>query len=175
MLGTLDLPDKGEVHFDGRDISHLKRKDLETFRNHSLGFVFQHHHLLPQFNLMENVLIPTLPARDKSQDRKRAEELIQKVGLWEHRHKYPHELSGGECQRTAVIRSLINNPDLVLADEPTGSLDFENSIQLMELLLNFNREDGVTLVVVTHSRELALKLDRTYNLHSGNLEMIRES
>lgn len=174
LLGTLDRPDEGKIHFDGKELSRLGRKDLEKFRNRSLGFVFQHHHLLPQFSLMENVLVPTLPARNGNKARKRAEALVQKVGLWEHRHKYPHELSGGECQRTAVIRALVNNPDLVLADEPTGSLDHENSIQLLELLLKFNKEDGVTLVVVTHSRELALKLGKTYRLQSGNLEMIRE-
>lgn len=175
LLGTLDSPDKGEIHFNGSDISRLTRKELDRFRNKSLGFVFQQHHLLPQFSLMENVLVPTLPAGNEPGARERAEELVKKVGLWEHRHKYPHELSGGECQRTAVVRSLVNNPEIILADEPTGSLDHDNSIQLMELLMNFNKEEGLTLVVVTHSRELAMKLDRTYRLLSGNLELIRES
>ena len=175
LLGTLDRPDEGEIHFNGRDISLLTRKELERFRNRTLGFVFQQHHLFPQFNLMENVLVPTLPGRYGRESTQRAEELVKKVGLWEHRHKFPHELSGGECQRTAVVRSLVNNPEIILADEPTGSLDHENSIQLLELLLKFNKEEGLTLVVVTHSRELALKLDRTYRLLSGNLEPIRES
>ncbi|MBA7483567.1 Lipoprotein-releasing system ATP-binding protein LolD [subsurface metagenome] len=173
LLGSLDIPDKGEIYFNGSDISKMSRKALGRFRNLSLGFVFQQHHLFPQFNLMENVLIPTLPRRDGRGTRQRAEELLQKVGLWEHCHKYPHELSGGECQRTAVVRSLVNNPEIILADEPTGSLDHENSVQLMDLLMKFNREDGVTLAVVTHSRELALKLDRTYRLLGGSLELIR--
>ena len=175
MLGTLDRPDKGKILFNGSDISLLSSKELDSFRNRTLGFVFQQHHLLPQFNLMENVMVPTLPAGDGRGSMQRAEELVKKVGLWEHRHKYPHELSGGECQRTAVVRSLVNNPEIILADEPTGSLDHENSIQLLDLLLRFNKEEGLTLVVVTHSRELAMKLDRTYRLLSGNLELIRES
>ncbi|MFC2116400.1 ABC transporter ATP-binding protein [Bacteroidota bacterium] len=175
LLGTLDKPDKGEIHFRGSDISLLSSKELDRFRNQNLGFVFQQHHLLPQFNLMENVLVPTLPGRNGRGNRQGAEELIKKIGLWEHRHKYPNELSGGECQRTAVVRSLVNNPEIILADEPTGSLDHDNSVQLIELLMKFNKEDGITLIVVTHSSELALKLDRSYNLLNGNLELIRES
>ena len=171
MLGTLDKPDTGKIHFNGRNISEMSGRELESFRNLSLGFVFQQHHLLPQFNLIENVLIPTLPNRGVNRNIERAEELLQKVGLWEHRHKYPNQLSGGECQRTAVIRSMVNNPEIILADEPTGSLDHENSIQLIELLLKFNREDGLSLVVVTHSRELALKFDTSYRLFNGHLEL----
>ena len=175
LLGSLDRPDEGEIYFQGRDILQFTGKELDQFRNRSLGFVFQQHHLLPQFSLLENVLIPTLPGRSDPDTLQRAEELVRRVGLWEHRDKYPHELSGGECQRTAVVRSLINNPEIILADEPTGSLDHENSLQLFELILNFNKEYGVTLVVVTHSNELAMKLDKTYRLLSGNLELIRES
>jgi lipoprotein-releasing system ATP-binding protein len=175
QLGSLDRPDEGEIYFQGRDILKLSGKELDQFRNTSLGFVFQQHHLLPQFNLMENVMIPTLPGKSDQDAIQRAEELVRKVGLWDHRDKYPHELSGGECQRTAVVRSLINNPEIILADEPTGSLDHENSIQLFDLLLRFNKEYGVTLVVVTHSNELALKLDKTYSLLNGNLELIRET
>ena len=175
LLGSLDRPDEGEIYFQNRDILQLTRKELDQFRNRSLGFVFQQHHLLPQFSLMENVMIPTLPGMSDNEAMQRAEELVRKVGLWEHRDKYPHELSGGECQRTAVVRSLINNPEIILADEPTGSLDHENSIQLFDLLLKVNKEYGVTLVVVTHSNELAMKLDKTYRLLNGNLELIRES
>ena len=175
LLGTLDKPDRGEILYHGKDLARLSSKELDSFRNNSLGFIFQQHHLLPQFNLIENVLVPTLPGRNDRGAGKRAEELVRKVGLWEHRYKYPHELSGGECQRTAVVRSLVNNPEIILADEPTGSLDHENSIQLLELLMRFNKEEGVTLIVVTHSSDLAMNLDRTYRLRSGNLELMRES
>ena len=175
LLGSLDRPDNGEIYFNGSDILTLSRKELDEFRNTSLGFVFQQHHLLPQFSLMENVILPSLPGGGGQKIRERAEELIRTVGLWEHRDKYPHELSVGECQRTAVVRSLINNPEIILADEHTGSLDQKNSLHLFDLLLKFNKEKGLTLVVVTHSNELALKLDKTYNLLSGTLELIRES
>ena len=175
LLGSLDKPDGGEVLFRGSNISKMNRKALESFRNISLGFVFQQHHLLPQFNLMENVLVPILPGGNDKKRRQRAEELIRNVGLWDHRHKFPHELSGGECQRTAVVRSLVNDPEIILADEPTGALDHDHSIRLFELLMKFNREDGLALVVVTHSEELALKLDRTFRLRNGKLELISES
>ena len=171
MLGSLNRPDSGKIVFNGRDISGMSGKELDAFRNLSLGFVFQQHHLLPQFSLIENVLIPTLPGGDGNRKKERAEELIRKVGLWDHHHKYPHQLSVGECQRTAVVRAMVNNPGIILADEPTGSLDNENSMQLIELLLKFNREDGLTLVVVTHSKELAMKFDLIYSLNNGNLEL----
>lgn len=175
LLGSLDKPDSGEIFINERDILKLNRSELDRFRNSSLGFVFQQHHLLPQFSLLENVMIPSLPGKAGSGIRNRAEELIKSVGLWEHRDKYPHELSGGECQRTAVVRSLINSPEIILADEPTGSLDQKNSIQLIELLLKINKENGLTLVMVTHSNELAMRLDKTYTLLNGTLELISES
>lgn len=175
LLGSLDQPDTGEILYRGSDISRMDRKARSSFRNRSIGFVFQQHHLLPQFNLMENALVPVLPGNHDRKARQRAEELLRKTGLWEHRHKYPHELSGGECQRTAVVRSLVNAPEIILADEPTGALDHEHSLRLFELLLKFNREEGLALVVVTHSREMALKLDRTYRLMNGKLELFRES
>jgi ABC-type lipoprotein export system ATPase subunit len=174
MAGSLAKPDQGQVMYDGRDITGLKGRGLEQFRNQAVGFVFQQHHLLPQFTLFENVLLPTLPNRNSKEAGTRAEELIRRTGLWDHRHKKPGELSGGESQRTAVIRALINNPAILLADEPTGSLDHENSSELFDMLIEFSRADEVTLVVVTHSQELARRMDTVYTLQSGKLEMITE-
>jgi ABC-type lipoprotein export system ATPase subunit len=174
LAGSLDKPDEGQVLYKEQDITAFKGRILEQFRNTEVGFVFQQHHLLPQFTLLENVLLPTLPNRNSGEAGKRAEELIKRTGLWDHRYKKPAELSGGESQRVAVVRALINNPALLLADEPTGSLDFDNSNQLIDLLLEFNRADEVTLVVVTHSRELAGRMDLVYRLRSGKLDRITE-
>jgi ABC-type lipoprotein export system ATPase subunit len=175
LAGSLDKPDQGQVLYLDRDITDLSGKALEQFRNQSVGFVFQQHHLLPQFTLIENVLLPTLPNRNAKEAGPRAEDLIKRTGLWDHRHKKPGELSGGESQRTAVVRALINSPDVLLADEPTGSLDHENSSQLFDMLIEFSRTDKVTLVVVTHSQELARRMDTVYRLQSGKLDMISES
>jgi ABC-type lipoprotein export system ATPase subunit len=174
MAGSLDKPDQGQVLYMDRDITGLTGKDLEQFRNQAVGFVFQQHHLLPQFTLFENVLLPTLPNRNAKEAGRRAEDLIKRTGLWDHRNKKPGELSGGESQRTAVVRALINNPAALLADEPTGSLDHENSSQLFDMLIEFSRTDEVTLVVVTHSQELAGRMDTVYRLKSGKLDMITE-
>ncbi len=172
MAGSLDKPDVGQVLFMDRDITRLTGRDLEQFRNQSVGFVFQKHHLLPQFTLFENVLLPTLPNKNAKRAGARAEDLIKRTGLWDHRNKKPGELSGGESQRTAVVRALINNPAVLLADEPTGSLDHENSSLLFDMLIELSRTDEVTLVVVTHSPELAGRMDTVYRLKSGNLDMI---
>ncbi len=173
MIGTMDKPDTGNIFFRGLDIGLLNNKDLEEFRNQEIGFVFQQHHLLPQCTLLENVLLPSLPGTKRNQRSEvsdRARILLERVGLWELRDQKPGELSGGECQRTAVVRSLINNPSLLLADEPTGALDEENANTLADLLLDFNREDKLTLVVVTHSLELAKKMDKAYMIKNGRLE-----
>jgi ABC-type lipoprotein export system ATPase subunit len=174
MAGSLDKPDHGQVLYMDEDITGLTGRGLEQFRNLAVGFVFQQHHLLPQFTLFENVLLPTLPNKNAKEAGIRAEDLIKRTGLWDHRHKKPGELSGGESQRTAVIRALINNPAVLLADEPTGSLDHENSSQLFDMLIEFSRTDQVTLVVVTHSQELAGRMDTVYRLQSGKLDMITE-
>jgi len=147
-------------------------KQLDTFRNEKIGFVFQLHHLLPQCTLLENILIPTLTIRDKkikAERLVRAEELMKRVGIWDQRDQMPGHLSGGECQRAAVVRALINKPGLLLADEPTGALDEDNVSKLAMLLLEINRSYGVTLVVVTHSLALAAKMDRVYELKNGKL------
>jgi ABC-type lipoprotein export system ATPase subunit len=174
LAGSLDKPDQGQVLYMDRDITGLTGRGLEQFRNQAVGFVFQQHHLLPQFTLFENVLLPTLPNKNAKEAEARAEELIKRTGLWDHRNKKPGELSGGESQRTAVVRALINNPSVLLADEPTGSLDHENSSQLFDMLIEFSRTDEVTLVVVTHSLELAGRMDTVYRLQSGKLDMITE-
>ncbi len=172
LIGSLDKPDRGSIVYHGSEITQLSGKDLNRFRNKQIGFIFQQHHLLPQCTLMENVLLPSLPGKVGIQTVERASTLIKRVGLWEHRHKKPGVLSGGECQRTAVVRALINSPGLILADEPTGALDHENSIQLIALLQELNREEKVSLIIVTHSLELADKMQAIYKLDKGKLQLI---
>jgi lipoprotein-releasing system ATP-binding protein len=172
MIGTLDRPDTGKIFYRNRDITGLSRKEIEKFRNKEIGFIFQMHYLLPQCTLFENVLLPTLPDKNDRNSHERAEKLIKRVGLWEHKDKKPQLLSGGECQRTAVVRALINNPGLLLADEPTGALDHENALSLINLLLEINRDDKLTLIMVTHSRELAEKMKKIFSLMDGRLEIV---
>jgi ABC-type lipoprotein export system ATPase subunit len=171
LIGTLDRPDVGKMIFDGQDLSAMNDNQLAQFRNRKIGFVFQMHHLLPQLSLMENVLLPTLtdPALQGKETEERARRLIERVGLSGVIGQKPSELSGGECQRTAVVRALINRPALLLADEPTGALDQKSSGNLTDLLIELNREEGVALVVVTHSLDVAKKMDRIYRLDNGKL------
>ena len=171
LIGALDMPETGKIFFEGTDITGYSKSELAGFRNKKLGFIFQLHYLMPQLTLWENVLLPLLPQGNKiSKEQKEwAEHLIRKVGIWEQRNQKPSEMSGGECQRTAVVRALINKPKLVLADEPTGALDEENAITLSELLIQLSDEENVTLVTVTHSTELAAKMDKRYILKKGKL------
>ena len=170
MIGALDVPESGEVIFNEKNITNYSKKELANFRNQHLGFIFQLHHLMPQLSLWENVLLPLLPQGKISKEQKEwAEHLIQKVGIWEQRNQKPSEMSGGECQRTAVVRALINKPELILADEPTGALDEENANALSELLIRLSEEENITLVTVTHSSELAEKMDKRYVLKNGQL------
>jgi len=172
ILGALDKPDSGNILFNGSNLNQLSDKEHASFRNKEIGFVFQSHHLLPQCSVFENVLLPTLTMKDKeckNQCRAKAMELIQEVGLWELRDKFPATLSGGECQRVAVVRALINNPKLILADEPTGSLDRENAQSIAELLLKLNAEFNTALVVVTHSEELGRQMNSIRHLLDGRL------
>lgn len=170
LIGALDLPDSGEVTFNESDLTSYSKDQLATFRNQNLGFVFQLHHLMPQLTLMENILLPVLAHGKMSrQDKNWAEHLVKKVGIWEQRNQKPAEMSGGECQRTAVVRALINKPELILADEPTGALDEENATALTDLLLELSNEEGVTLVTVTHSAEMAKKMGRKLTLKNGQL------
>jgi lipoprotein-releasing system ATP-binding protein len=174
IAGTLDFPDSGEIRFNGIDISSLSPSELDHFRNREVGFVFQQHHLLPQCTLLENILLPAMLLKDKieKQGRKaRAESLLKRVGIWDHRDKLPGKMSGGECQRAAVVRAMINSPALLLADEPTGALDSENAEILGELLLDLNKNDGLSLLLVTHSLELAGRMQKTYQLREGKLQL----
>lgn len=172
ILGTLDKADAGNVIVDDQNLMALTEKSQPAFRNKKIGMVFQLHHLLPQCTLWENVLMPTLPQKNKNKEaEKRAEALLKRTGIWEQRFQKPAELSGGECQRAAVVRSLINEPAVVLADEPTGALDEANAENLSELLLELNKELGTTLVVVTHSTQLASKMNKVYELHGGKLHI----
>jgi lipoprotein-releasing system ATP-binding protein len=172
IIGGLDHPTSGRVLLDGRDLAGLDDKELARIRNHQIGFVFQLHHLLPQCTVLENVLIPTLAGGDsssRSEVRARAEALLDRVGLADHLSYRPGELSGGQRQRVAVARALINQPKLLLADEPTGSLDERTSQSIAQLLAELNRQEGVTLVVVTHSRELASRMGHVMELSGGLL------
>ena len=171
LLGTLLSPDQGEITLGEQSLKTLSQKELLALRNTQLGFVFQFHHLLPQCTLLENVLLPTLPQKgDKSIFHGRAEELLNHMGLWGYRNSKPGELSGGECQRTAVARALMNQPGIVFADEPTGSLDEKNAARLMDLLVDVSNQTGVTLVIATHSLDIARRLDTIYTIKEGKLE-----
>ena len=175
IIGALDRPTSGTVMLDGKDLSALPERELARLRNRSIGFVFQLHHLLPQCTVLENVLLPTLPLQRESGREGlagRAGVLLEKVGLEHRSHHRPGQLSGGECQRVAVARSLINSPALVLADEPTGSLDGENADQLAQLLIDLNGSEGTTLIVVTHSEELAGRLGSRFRLREGKLTQV---
>jgi ABC-type lipoprotein export system ATPase subunit len=173
ILGTLDKPDSGEIFFDGQPVGKKSDTELTGFRNREIGFVFQLHHLLPQCTVFENVLLPVLPVKDKEFKRSRekmAADLIKSVGLWQQRDQKPNILSGGECQRAAVIRALINQPRLLLADEPTGSLDEDNAASIISLLLQLNEEFKTSLIIVTHSQEVGSRLNKIYELKSGKLK-----
>lgn len=172
LMGTLDRPDSGVMTFDNQDLSALNDQQLAQFRNRKIGFVFQMHHLLPQLTLLENILLPTLTDKklQEKETLERALKLISRMGLAEVAHQKPAELSGGECQRTAVARALINQPKLILADEPTGALDQKSAFNLTGLLIELNQEEGITLVVVTHSMEVASKMDRVYRIENGKLQ-----
>ena len=173
IIGTLDQPSSGHVSFDGTDISSLTENQLATFRNQRIGFVFQQHYLLPQLSLLENVLLPVIPVKDKTRRNEatvRATQLLSEVGLADKMHHLPGQLSGGECQRGAVVRAMINEPGLILADEPTGSLDQDSAAQIGELLSEINRKKKVTIIVVTHSEKLASKMNRVYGILNGRLE-----
>ncbi len=171
LLGTLDHPSSGQVLFRGEDLGQRDRRELARFRNESLGFIFQFHHLLPEFDALENVMMPGLVGgRSQAEMRKKAGRLLEEVGL-EHRIRHPvGKLSGGERQRVAVARALVLEPTLLLADEPTGNLDPKTGDQVMELLLEMNRSHGTALVVVTHSPALAMRLGRRTVLVDGYLE-----
>jgi ABC-type lipoprotein export system ATPase subunit len=171
LIGALDRADSGEVIVDGRDVEKLGEQELAAYRNTTVGFIFQLHHLLPQCTILENVLVPTLasPQRDTAALQARAESLLDSVGLKHRLHHRPGELSGGERQRVAVARALINQPKLLLADEPTGALDRTNASRLTDVLVELNKSHGVTLLMVTHAPDLAQRMGRVFELLDGQL------
>jgi lipoprotein-releasing system ATP-binding protein len=169
IIGTLDRPTSGRVALDGRDVSALGETELAVVRSRVVGFVFQLHHLLPQCSILENVLVPTLVLKGASDAEPRAVSLLARVGLSQRLSHRPGQLSGGECQRAAVVRALINRPKLLLADEPTGSLDRASAEALAKLLGEINREEGVALIYVTHAADLAARAGRILELQDGRL------
>ncbi len=168
LIGCLDNFEKGNLALTGRDVSNFSVDELANFRNRHIGFIFQLHNLLPEFTALENVMMPLLIRRTASaKARKDAMEILDNFGLAERYDHKPGELSGGECQRVAVARAIVGEPDIILADEPTGSLDSKNSLNLMQVLLDLCREKGRTAVIVTHDREIAGMADRTVSMLDG--------
>ena len=170
LIGTLDKPSSGRIFFDGEELSRMNSKRLAAFRNKHIGFVFQFHQLLPEFTALENITIPALLAgRDKQEAEKEALELLKVMKLEERAHHKPAEMSGGENQRIAVARALINRPDVILADEPSGSLDSKNKEELHKLFFDLSNKFGQTFIIVTHDETLATLTDRTIRMVDGTI------
>ena len=172
IIGTIDKPTSGIVKFNGNELVKYNESQLAEIRNQKIGFIFQSHHLLPQLNVLENVLLPTIPIKNSSHKIlavERAKKLLIRVGLIDNIHQLPGELSGGECQRVAVVRALINEPNLILADEPTGSLDEESADSIGRLLSEIQKENNTALIVVTHSIKLANTIGNIHKLTGGKL------
>ena len=168
IMGTLDKADSGQVIINGQDISALNQKKLSRFRNKHLGFVFQFHQLLPEFTALENIMIPAfIGGADKKEAEERARELLQFMGLADRATHKPNELSGGEKQRVAVARALVNHPDVIMADEPSGSLDSRNKEDLHKLFFDLRDKYGQTFIIVTHDESLATLTDRTIHMKDG--------
>src|SRR5687768_9060224 len=168
ILGTLDNPDAGKVFIHDKDVFGQSSRNLAAFRNQAIGFVFQFHNLLPEFTALENILIPGLiGGKDSVQVRKRAENLLEMLGISHRKDHKPSELSGGEQQRTAVARALINSPDLILADEPSGNLDSKNAIELHNLFFQLRKELNQTFIIVTHNSDLSMMADRRVEIRDG--------
>jgi len=172
IMGTLDTPDGGEIRVDGQQLNGMSQKALAQFRNKHIGFVFQFHQLLPEFTALENVMIPAMIARrPQKETRQQAMQLLELMGLSGRADHKPGELSGGERQRVAVARALINKPSVILADEPSGSLDTQNKNELHQLFFDLRRQMGQTFVIVTHDEELARLTDRTIHLKDGEVSL----
>ena len=170
ILGTLDKPDKGEVILQNQQVEKLTGNALSKFRNKHIGFIFQFHHLLPEFSALENVCIPGWIAKTKKAEvESRAKEILDQLGLGERINHKPHELSGGEQQRVAVARALINKPDIIMADEPTGNLDSTNGRELHQLFMQLRDQYNQTFLIVTHNEELAKMSDRIVHMKDGKI------
>lgn len=177
LLGTLDRPDEGQIHLDGRRIDHLPNCDRDHLRNHVFGFIFQFYHLLPELTVLENLMTPNLIRhsvlgwlRHRRAVRRRADELLERVGLGDRRKHRPCELSGGEMQRAAIARALMGAPQILLADEPTGNLDVATGAETLRLLRDLNRQEGLTIIMVTHNMEVAATCDQTVRMAAGRLD-----
>ena len=170
IIGTLDRPDSGSVAIDGTEVSQLSSNRLSDFRNKHIGFVFQFHQLLPEFTAIENIMIPAyIAGKSTSAAKARAQELLEFMGLSDRAHHKPNQLSGGEKQRVAVARALVNEPSVVLADEPSGSLDTKNKAELHQLFFDLRDKYGMTFIIVTHDESLAALTDRTICLKDGRI------
>ena len=170
IIGTLDTPQQGEVRYEGTDVLKLKDRELAHFRNRNIGFVFQFHQLLPEFTMLENVAIPALLGGDPRDNAyTRARQLLERMHLGDRLNHMPSQLSGGECQRVAVARALINSPKVILADEPSGSLDSQNKEELHRLFFELRDEMGQTFIIVTHDEGLAAQADRTLHMRDGQI------
>lgn len=177
LLATLDVPDRGEIHFDGRRIDNVSTRRREAYRNETVGMIFQFYHLLPELTALENVLVPRMIRdsfwryrRRRTIYRERAEQLLELVGLSHRRHHRPAEMSGGEMQRAAIARALIAEPRLLLADEPTGNLDRQNGRAILELLRSLNQSQDLTIVMVTHDLSVTDRVDRVVRLTDGRVQ-----
>ena len=170
ILGTLDRPTSGQVFINGQDVFRLSEKDLATFRNRYIGFIFQFHQLLPEFTALENVMMPALiSGASRAKSKQRAEQLLTELGLGERLHHKPNALSGGEKQRVAAARALMMSPAVILADEPTGSLDEANKQELNRLLLHLREQYGQTIIIVTHDKDLTAIADRVVEMVDGGI------
>ena len=165
ILGTLDTPDSGELLFDSKSVFSYSRQSLADFRNKKIGFIFQFHHLLPEFTVLENVLIPSMISGKR--DTEKAKNLLKEVNLLHRADHKPSEISGGEAQRAAIARALINSPEIILADEPTGNLDTENANSIIELIFDLRKKLNQTFVIVTHNEEFAKNCDRIIKMKDG--------